>query len=155
MDIARISLDYEIRNKLTKAQCEELQAAVYNNPVFGQQCPFEFTANPESDLFSLKGWTREYVVDFDKILITPVHVIARLRGDLALERVLEERPPAFNETVQVAVPSNALLAITKVRVCENSCTDVISSYLDEGWSILAICPQPNQRRPDYILGKKE
>lgn len=25
--------------------------------------------------------------------------------------------------------------------------------LDAGWRILAVCPQPDQRRPDYILGR--
>ena len=28
-----------------------------------------------------------------------------------------------------------------------------SKVISEGWRILAICPQPNQRRPDYIMGR--
>jgi hypothetical protein len=33
------------------------------------------------------------------------------------------------------------------------CTDSLRGYLEDGWHILAICPQPKQRRPDYVLGK--
>lgn len=61
--------------------------------------------------------------------------------------------PAVNDRVRVAVPGNGLLRIRQVQVVRDSCTDFLQEQLDAGWRILAICPQPDQRRPDYILGR--
>lgn len=53
---------------------------------------------------------------------------------------------------QVHLPGNELLKIKTIRADEDMCTDQVQRQLDDGWSILAICPQPS-RRPDYIFGK--
>jgi hypothetical protein len=60
---------------------------------------------------------------------------------------------AFNERVQVAVPDSGLLNIKELRIETNCCTDAANGLLQEGWKIVAICPQPDQRRPDYVFGK--
>ena len=36
---------------------------------------------------------------------------------------------------------------------EDVCTDVLQQELNNGWRIIAICVQADQRRPDYILGR--
>lgn len=46
-----------------------------------------------------------------------------------------------------------LPAVDKVMVLEDACTDKLQEHLEEGWRIIAVCPQRDQRRPDYILGK--
>lgn len=35
----------------------------------------------------------------------------------------------------------------------NGRTDVLQEQIAKGWRIIAACPQPDQRRPDYILGR--
>lgn len=55
-------------------------------------------------------------------------------------------------TQQVYLPDTNLLKIRKTKVLENCCTDELQKHLEHGWRILCICPQPTQRRPDYILG---
>ena len=60
-----------------------------------------------------------------------------------------------NQTCRVVVPGLGLLAIAKVKVRYDMCTDDLNVYLTDGWRILAICPQPDQRRPDYVLGRPE
>lgn len=60
----------------------------------------------------------------------------------------------INNTVQVHMPNNELLSFRSVDYMEDCCTDELGKRLDEGWVILAICPQPGSRRPDYILGNK-
>lgn len=65
---------------------------------------------------------------------------------------LHEDKILFNEKTQSAVPNQALWSVTDVQVAEDLCTDTLQGYLEDGWHILAICPQP-RRRPDYILGK--
>lgn len=63
--------------------------------------------------------------------------------------------PPFNEKCGVAVPGLGLLLIDDVMLATNHCTDSLRALLDEGWRILAICPQPDQRRPDYVLGRSK
>lgn len=55
--------------------------------------------------------------------------------------------------VQVHIPNIGLLAMNEVKVLDDACTDSLQEALDEGWSILAVCPPNAQRRPDYILGR--
>lgn len=61
----------------------------------------------------------------------------------------------YNEIVHVHMPGQALALFNRVMLCEDVCTDALQGYLTEGWRILAVCPQPDQRRPDYILGRYE
>lgn len=60
---------------------------------------------------------------------------------------------AFNDRCNQVQPSAGLLNIRHTQVFEDCCTDVLQRQLDNGWVILAIQPQPDQRRPDYILGR--
>ncbi|CAB4168789.1 hypothetical protein UFOVP580_43 [uncultured Caudovirales phage] len=154
MDIARISIGYELRDKLTQVMVDEIKNALFIHPIFGAQPEKEFKPVEGTELFSLDYWQCEMIVDFDKINTIPCEVKCRLRIGDALIRATEPRPPAFNDKVNVSVPSNALLNIHTVKVLENACTEVLQEEINSGWTILAICPQPDQRRPDYILGRK-
>jgi len=75
-----------------------------------------------------------------------VEQMAERISDFAQER-------QFNNAVNVHVPNFALLNIRESFVLVDCCTEVLNDNLGEGWRILAICPQPNQRRPDYVMGK--
>lgn len=59
----------------------------------------------------------------------------------------------FNSRVNVHVPNLGTLTMNEVSYHEDCCTDNLQNQLDDGWRILAVCVQPNQRRPDYILGR--
>lgn len=58
-----------------------------------------------------------------------------------------------NERCSVAVAGLGLLTITEVEAHEDLCTHELQKRLDDGWRIVAVCVQPDQRRPDYILGR--
>lgn len=58
-----------------------------------------------------------------------------------------------NERCNVAVSGLGLLTINEVILEQDCCTDKLSERLTEGWRIVAVCVQPDQRRPDYILGR--
>lgn len=58
----------------------------------------------------------------------------------------------FNERCDVHIPNLGLMNINKLGYATDYCTEQLQNHLDKGWRILAICPQPDQRRPDYILG---
>lgn len=55
--------------------------------------------------------------------------------------------------VQITIPDLALMYITEVTWLEDSCTNDLQAYLEDGWRLLAVCPPNAQRRPDYILGR--
>lgn len=70
---------------------------------------------------------------------------------------IEDLPRAsvvVNKQVHVAVPGNGLLEMKDVLLLADACTDVLRSHLADGWQIIAVCPQPDQRRPDYVLGAR-
>jgi len=58
----------------------------------------------------------------------------------------------FNEKCNVHISGNELMRIRRVEVFNDFCTESLQDKLDEGWQIVAVCVQPNQRRPDYVLG---
>ncbi len=70
----------------------------------------------------------------------------------------QQVPPAelaYNPKVEVHVPGFALTTYNRVMLLEDSCTDALQTALNQGWRIIAACPQPDSRRPDYVLGRYE
>tara|TARA_R110000744_G_scaffold352095_1_gene458121 strand:+ start:5446 stop:6006 length:561 start_codon:yes stop_codon:yes gene_type:complete len=59
----------------------------------------------------------------------------------------------YNNKCEVHMPGNMMLMFNETMLLENSCTDEMQEQLNRGWRIMAACPQPDQRRPDYILGR--
>ena len=54
---------------------------------------------------------------------------------------------------QIMLPNSILYEMKELRVEIDQCTDAINELLVEGWRLVAVLPQHQQRRPDYILGK--
>lgn len=60
----------------------------------------------------------------------------------------------YNERLGLQMPGNALTVFNEFRNVDDICTDELQSeWIAEGWRVVACCPQPDQRRPDYILGR--
>lgn len=59
----------------------------------------------------------------------------------------------YNTRCDVHMPGQALASYNETLLLEDSCTDALQGSLNSGWRVIAACPQPNQRRPDYILGR--
>ena len=59
----------------------------------------------------------------------------------------------FNHRVEVHMPGQALSLYNETMLMEDACTDALQNSLSEGWRIIAALPQPDQRRPDYVLGR--
>lgn len=60
---------------------------------------------------------------------------------------------SYNSKCEVHMPGNLMTMYNNVTYEEDMCTDALQRLLDDGWRIIAACPQPDQRRPDYILGR--
>ena len=59
----------------------------------------------------------------------------------------------YNNSCEVHMPGNMLAMYNEMMILEDACTDILQSNLNAGWRIVAACPQPDQRRPDYVLGR--
>lgn len=138
--IERIQLDWNKYNKPAEIEYEPTETpnkfkikSYFLDGLFSQSCIEEVGF----DKFSIKGVSKF------------VH-----KEDLDLPSIAREATPSFNKVVNVIVPCNELLGFTRVKNVNDYCTDMLQDELANGWHILAICVQPDQRRPDYILGKK-
>lgn len=127
-----------------------------------------YRAQGRDDLLELESWNN-YEICVEDLLhaeIPTFEVVEQvdrplLRGLFGLMQRLEalesgrltEPAHTFNQRCNVHVPSLGLLLIDEVRVLENACTDTVQQELEQGWRIVAVCPQPDQRRPDYVMGR--
>lgn len=59
----------------------------------------------------------------------------------------------YNNKCEVHMPGNAMAFYNELLLKEDVCTDVLQGELNSGWRLIAVCPQPDQRRHDYILGR--
>lgn len=92
------------------------------------------------------------IVDIDGVSIKPLKTVKFVRPapNFVPKNIDEVRE--FVKTVnQIVVPGFELLRYSAIKVHTNECTEEIQSCLDDGWRIIAVLPQPDQRRPDYIL----
>ena len=59
----------------------------------------------------------------------------------------------FNQKCDVHIGGGFIATYNELKLKENSCTDELQNELNDGWRIISVCVQPNQRRPDYVLGR--
>lgn len=114
-----------------------------------------------SDSGEFETWYNHWVVDIHALPFKAIDShfdaikIANPMLTAALQSITENRQTVVNQRVNVAVPGFGLMAIREVEVRTDLCTEELQRELNRGWQILAICPQPDQRRPDYVLGRPQ
>jgi hypothetical protein len=108
----------------------------------------KFTGTFPNLEISIKGVPKSISND-NQDLISQMNRVAEKIEDAKnrFEKVVE-----FNQRCEVHVPNLGLLNINQLAFATDYCTEELQRLLFQGWRILAICPQPDQRRPDYILG---
>lgn len=109
------------------------------------------------DVDELPDWLDQV----DAVSIKPLHIVRFVKPAPNLTGGLKnpdtrEGVKEFVKTVnQIVMPGFELLQYGQIKVLEDSCTDIVQEQLDDGWRIIAVMPQPQARRPDYILVKPE
>lgn len=58
----------------------------------------------------------------------------------------------FNERCNVPVSDTFLHKVNQTMVLYDCCSDRLQEQIKKGWRIISVTPQPDQRRPDYVLG---
>lgn len=69
------------------------------------------------------------------------------------ERPVVSEENYYNQKCEVHLPGNMLATYNEILLLEDVCTDELQRSLGNGYRIITACPQANQRRPDYILGR--
>ena len=59
----------------------------------------------------------------------------------------------FNSKTSVHVGGGLITTYNDLLLKEDTCTDDLQNDLNNGWRIIAVCNQADQRRPDYVLGR--
>ncbi len=139
MTIAEVRLEYNV--KVTDEQLVKLNAAV----IYGK--PWERDKDGDVTVW------HEKLVCVELMPRDVVFIVNKVVDHPAFESLDRKRNPGFNQKVKVSVPDIGLMKIKHVTVFSDYCTEQVQKEIDRGWCILAICPQPDQRRPDYIMGR--
>ena len=85
-----------------------------------------------------------------------VNIDLNALSDKIMTKVITNASHLFNSKLEVHQPNMPLFQYNKYKVLDDECTeDLQSNYIDKGWRVVCICPQPDQRRPDYIIAKYE
>lgn len=116
-----------------------------------------FTGDLEQCRKVLALHKQDMVLSHDEV---SVGLVGLLVEDLMqrLEKMVARQPThdqQYNQKVNVHVPGLGLLMVNEVLLLQDSCTDNLRDHLAQGWRIIAACPQPDQRRPDYVLGRSK
>lgn len=127
----------------------------------------------KSEMVKLETY-QEYIVELTSFLMKFPNLKIKLRGtmqtnDTQLSNMMDFMNAAvekfnnalknfnekveFNQRCDVHIGNLGLLNINQLAYTTDKCTEELQNILDEGWRILAVCPQPDQRRPDYVLGR--
>lgn len=148
MKLYTVELSYDAKLKIHKDQ------ALWN-----KLCELEFVSGDSpTEYYYLPDSLLVAETELDlltKLGIT--YTVAKVRGlhydkaDLPRFGSTEPVATSINHT-HISVYNEALLAVRKVTVLEDICTNALQGYLDIGWRIIAVCPAHDRRRPDYILG---
>ena len=137
--------------KFSPAEQDQIRSAVLLD-----EHAIEFAEDGE-----FKGWYTHWVVDVHALPFSAIdaHFEAQQIKNPTLVQALQgfqaRESTVINQKVNVAVPGFGLMAIRQVEVRTDLCTEELQRELNDGWQILAICPQPDQCRPDYVLGKPQ
>lgn len=93
-------------------------------------------------------------VKMESDLIVPVNIGEDLKQwSNKVEHIMTQPGNEYNTKCEVHMPGQALSMYNDVLLQEDCCTDQLKAILAQGFRIIAACPQPDQRRPDYILGR--
>ena len=92
-------------------------------------------------------------INVEATVTTQVDISEQLSNLAEKQFTIKQDTQEFNNKCDVHIAGHALSTYNEVMLIEDACTDVLQENINKGWRILAVCPQPDQRRPDYMLGR--
>lgn len=107
-----------------------------------------FTSKFPSLEFTIKGMPKSASTDYNHML----DMMNKVSQKIEDAKNHFDKTVEFNQRCDVHVPGLGLLNINRLAYATDYCTEELQRLLHQGWRIISVCPQPDQRRPDYILG---
>lgn len=95
--------------------------------------------------------TQVFIKQLIKVELDPAEVFNSVSSKA--EAAFVGGQAVYNTKCDVHMPGSMLASYNEVQLLEDSCTDQVQASLAAGWRLIAVCPQPDQRRPDYVLGR--
>lgn len=120
------------------------------------------TSMPEREkAITNRWWMFEvFVNDLQELSALPDEIISTLECEIVRPMRAWSKGDSFEknittalQTAQVHLPGNELLKFNEIKVMNDCCTDALNEEMKSLWRIIAVCIQPDQRRPDYVLGR--
>jgi len=148
--LIRIDFDWDHR-KMTQAKADRLRAVAVNGDAL------VFTKPDDNGIVELSYGDRPLIAASLLQEFAPCVVMQLIDNEStrALAEFGNKTTTVVNEKCNVAVPGLGMLTIDTVHVETDLCTETLQGLLDDGWRIVAVCVQPDQRRPDYVLGRSD
>jgi len=171
--IAKVNFNrYDFHHKYDKKTREKL-AAILDDAGIDHALDWNYRDDKEAEEVEEKFFAQDFFLPIDKLINAGLafrvkETDEKERGvfkqittlsDRALSLVDKTAPVTFvppNSVVNnfnVYAHESFFVKINEVDVETDCCTDQLRNRLSEGWHIMAVCPQPKQRRPDYVLGR--
>jgi hypothetical protein len=139
--------------EVTNGESEVRSLAHIDTPQFscsGEQLIEILASNDVATVIS----TSEFKVPtFESMAMAMEEVVKRFEAIDVAKFEVGEVTTNYNSKCEVHIPGQALSTYNEVMLLEDACSDALQDKLDSGWRMIAGCPQPDNRRPDYILGR--
>ena len=123
----------------------------YNNPLIVNHNNVVVTKDQLADL-AVAG-VRFTVTSEHKAAVDISQALMEWSDKPALQLNAPDAGHTYNNRCEVHIAGQALSLYNETELMEDACTDALQDKLNNGYRIIAACPQPDQRRPDYILGR--
>lgn len=130
---------FKAPDMIYKTHVKVLQEQLVDLMLFAPICKYPFTI--------LKS-----VVNKDAGMLAPFNQLEEKINTLT-DSLKDIRDYNFNQRCDVHIGGGLLVTFNDTMLLEDSCTDVLQLKVNEGWRVMAVCVQPDQRRPDYVLGR--
>lgn len=153
-DLEALRLDLERFGVFPKAEAPntaytDSEKAVKVMYYFSKRSHMETRFNGLEEVYDGKAATVE---DLHNVLSRLQIAAAKVEAQTASGWNDRPEGPGWNDKTQSPISGPLLHSFNELRLLEDVCTDQLQNALDEGWRIIAVCPQES-RRPDYVLAR--
>lgn len=100
--------------------------------------------------FEVVDLIRVIDVDVEDSFNIDIEVLADRISSSIIGRTTEN---IYNQRLEIHQPNSPLFMYNDYKVLTDCCIESLQEEIDNGWRVVSVCPQPDQRRPDYVVAQ--
>jgi hypothetical protein len=100
--------------------------------------------------FEVVDLIRVVDVDVENVFDIDIEALADKISSSIIGKTTEN---IYNQRLEIHQPNSPLFMYNEYKVLTDCCTEYLQEEIDNGWRVVSVCPQPDQRRPDYVVAK--